>query len=105
MNFKYLNKKLIFLTLFLFYTSLLFAQTTKVSGVVTDASNKQPLPYVTVSFQGSTIGAATDNNGRYSISTTNSYNHIKISFVGYKDAVLPIVASKEQVINVKLTPV
>ncbi|MDB5109576.1 MAG: hypothetical protein JWR67_690 [Mucilaginibacter sp.] len=104
MNFKYLSKGLIFLTFFLFYTSLLFAQTTKVSGVVTDASNKQPLPYVTVSFQGSSIGAATDNNGRYSISTTNSYNNIKISFVGYKDVVLPIVAGKEQVINVKLIP-
>jgi len=63
------------------------------------------MPFVTVSFQGSTIGAPTDSYGRFKISTTNlSYTSIKVSFVGYKVAIVPIVPGKEQIINVKLVP-
>ncbi|MGZ3757371.1 MAG: DUF5686 family protein [Mucilaginibacter sp.] len=98
------KKGLILSALLLLYSTFLFAQTTRVSGVVTDASNKQPLPYVTVSFQGSTIATSTNSNGKYSLATTNTYTKIKVSFVGYKDEFLPIVAGQEQVINVKLSP-
>lgn len=104
MKLKIYKKGLILSTLLLLYTTFLFAQTTRVSGVVTDASNKQPLPYVTVSFQGSTIATATNSNGKYSLATTNAYTKIKVSFVGYQDVFLPIVTGREQVINVKLSP-
>ena len=105
MNFKSFSKGLIFLTILWLYSLSLFAQTTRVRGVVTDASNKQAMPFVTVSFQGSTIGAPTDSYGRFQISTTNSsYTNIKVSFVGYKVVVVPITPGKEQIINVKLVP-
>ncbi len=105
MNFKYIYKGLIILTSFLFNTPLMFAQTTRITGVVTDASNKQPMPFVTVSFQGSTIGAPTDKDGKFKLSTTNqTYTKLRVSFVGYKDATLPIVPGQDQVINVKLSP-
>jgi hypothetical protein len=104
MKFKYFSKRLILLISFLLYTTLIFAQTTTVSGVVTDASNKQPLPFVTVSFQGSTIATPTNNNGHYRLVTTKSFTKITVSFIGYKDITLPIVTGQEQVINVKLFP-
>jgi hypothetical protein len=104
MKLKIYKKGLILLTLLLLYSTFLFAQTTRVSGVVTDASNKQPLPYVTVSFQGSTIATSTNSNGKYSLSTTNTYTKIKVSFIGYQDVFLSIVTGQEQVINVKLSP-
>jgi hypothetical protein len=96
--------KLVLLISFLFSTSSLFAQTTVVSGTVTDAGTRQPLPYVTVSFSGSTIGGQTSISGKYSISTTMQFDHIKVSFVGYKDAVLAIIPGKTQVVNVRLFP-
>ena len=89
---------------FLFSASALFAQTTSVSGIVTDASNKQPLPYVTVTFSGSSIGGQTNLGGKYTISTTQQFSHIKVSFVGYKDAILAIIPGKAQVINIRLFP-
>jgi len=104
MNFKNIKRGLFSLTIFLLYTTYTLAQTTKVSGIVTDASNKQPMPFVTVAFQGSAIGTATNGNGKYTLTTTNTYTHIKVSFVGYKDAVLPITPGQDQVINVKLVP-
>ena len=105
MNFKYASKELILLIFFFLYTTLLFAQITHVSGVVIDASNKQPMPFVTVSFQGTTIGISTDNNGKYRLSTNNLANtKLRVSFVGYNDATITIVPGKDQVINVTLKP-
>jgi hypothetical protein len=104
MKLKHFYKKLFFLAFLLFCTSTLFAQTTTVNGIVTDAKNKQPLPFVSVSFAGSTIGVTTDNNGKYTLSSQQAYTHIKVSFLGYKDVDLTIVPGKEQVLNVKLVP-
>jgi len=105
MDFKSFFRKLLFLTFFLCCTSQLFAQVTVVSGTVTDAGNKQLLPYVTVTFASTSIGINTDANGKYKISTTNqALNHIKISYIGYKDAVLAVVPGKTQAVNVKLFP-
>jgi hypothetical protein len=104
MDYKYLLKKISLLAFTLLLANNLFAQTTIVSGTVNDASTKKPLSYVTVIFAGSSIGANTDSHGKFSISTTQTFDHIRISFVGYKDAVLPIVAGKTQLVNVRLFP-
>ena len=105
MEHNYLLKKLSFLTFFLLVAGTLFGQTiTAVSGTVTDASTKRPLSYVTVAFLGTSIGANTDDHGRFSIKTTQTVDHIRVSFVGYKDAVLAIVAGQTQTINAKLFP-
>jgi hypothetical protein len=95
-------KRLFSLTFFLSLSSFLFAQNTVISGTVTDAANRQPLIAVTVSFPGSSIGTNTDAQGKYTIVTNQRFDHIKISYVGYREATLQIVPGKTQVINVKL---
>ena len=79
-------------------------QNTVVSGVVTDGQTNQPLPFVSVSFPGTSIGVNSDNSGKYSITTGKTYTQLKFSFVGYKAVIRTIVAGKEQVINVKMQP-
>ncbi|SDF03074.1 CarboxypepD_reg-like domain-containing protein [Mucilaginibacter pineti] len=104
MDFKKFYKSLFF-SIFFFSVTSLFAQTTVVTGTVTDATNKQTLPYVVVAFTGTTNGVPTDNDGKYRLVTNNpNYKQIKISFLGYKDAFLTVIPGKEQVINVKLFP-
>ncbi|WP_183558112.1 DUF5686 and carboxypeptidase-like regulatory domain-containing protein [Mucilaginibacter sp. SP1R1] len=104
MDFKNFYKSL-FLLIFFFSASSLFAQTTVITGTVTDAGNKQTLPYVVVSFTGTTVGVATDNDGKYRLVTSQAaYKQIKISFLGYKDAFLAVEPGKEQVINIRLFP-
>jgi len=78
------------------------AQNTIVSGTITDAHTNQPLPFVTVSFPGTSIGVNSNTNGKYSITTGKTYTQLKFSFVGYKPVERTILAGKEQVINVKL---
>jgi hypothetical protein len=104
MDFKYFYKKLSVLTLFLFCTSLLFAQNTVVNGIVTDASNRQTIPFAIVSFPGTTTGVNTDNQGRYFISIDKPVSQIKVSLLGYKDAFLPVKPGTGQTLNVKLVP-
>lgn len=78
------------------------AQNTIVTGTITDARTNQPLPFVTVSFPGTSIGVNSDNNGKYRLESGKSYTQLKFSFVGYKPVIRTIIAYKEQVINVKL---
>ncbi|HEY0176083.1 MAG TPA: DUF5686 family protein, partial [Pedobacter sp.] len=78
------------------------AQSTIVSGTITDARDKNPLPYVTVTFKGSHLVTKTDANGKYRISSTTPYTQLQINYVGYKTRVLTVVPSTEQVINVRL---
>ncbi|RFZ90756.1 carboxypeptidase-like regulatory domain-containing protein [Mucilaginibacter conchicola] len=97
----YFNKVL-FTVLVLLSSFTVFAQT-KVSGVVTDAKTKQPMPYVTVTFAGTTIGAGTNAEGRYTILTTQDVKQIQVSFVGFRTAVRNITPNQEQTINVALS--
>ncbi|HTD98313.1 MAG TPA: DUF5686 family protein [Mucilaginibacter sp.] len=102
MNFKRIYIKIFVLTLFLFSSSIAFAQITKVSGTVTDAKTKQTLPFVSVSFVKSTIGVSSDDQGTYALESATPYSQIKVSYVGYKPLILTITPGKEQVLNIRL---
>jgi len=104
MDLKYCYRKLLSFIFFLLLTSSLFAQNTVVTGTVTDAGNKQPLPFVTVAFTGTTIGVNTDNSGKFKLVSPKPVSQLKVSFLGYKDAILPVTAGTTQVINVRLFP-
>ncbi|GAB2690700.1 DUF5686 and carboxypeptidase-like regulatory domain-containing protein [Mucilaginibacter koreensis] len=97
--------KTLFICLSIFVSAIsASAQQTIVTGMVTDAGNRQPLPYVTVVFQGSSNGTNTNETGRYALRSTTPYSSVKVSFVGYKTAVLAITPGKEQVLNIRLQP-
>ncbi len=64
---------------------LLFAGTTgKLTGKVTDASTGEPLIGVNILLEGTTLGAATDVNGNYTIlNIPPGLYSVRISFIGY----------------------
>jgi len=106
MDLKQLFRKLLLVVIILCSASALFAQVTRVTGTVTDGAtkNKEPMPFVTVGFAGSTIGAPSDNDGKYTISSDKPYRQIKASFIGYKDIFINIEPGKNNVININLMP-
>jgi len=61
------------------------------------------MPAVTVSFDGTTIGTSTDNNGSYTLKTSGPAAKIKVSFIGYKTLVKDIVAGQTQVVNIAIS--
>ena len=96
----FLISTLLFLVLF---SSSLVAQTTKVSGKIVDAITREPLPFVNIIFTGTTIGAASDIEGNYTLSTSTKVDSITISYVGYNKITRVIKRGQEQILNIGLT--
>ncbi len=69
--------------------SAAFAQTLTVSGVVTDASTGEPVPFAAIQIAGTQTGGATDVDGNYSI-TVSSSGTLIFSSVGYKNVEIPV---------------
>jgi len=82
-------------------TSQVLAQDRTISGVVTDADDGEPLIGVSVLIKGTSTGAVTDIDGKYSISNVPaSAKTLVVSYVGYATQEIAITASNT--VNVKL---
>lgn len=71
--------------LFLISTQVIFAQSTgTITGTVTNTKTGEPLIGATVIIEGTSLGAATNSEGRYTIDNipTKTYN-VKASYVGF----------------------
>ncbi len=82
-------KQILFLSFFLI-GEIIFAgqETGNISGTIIDRTTKQPLPGVNICILGTTMGAATDTNGRYLIEKIQMQEYsIEASMIGYKPVV------------------
>lgn len=80
-------KKVLLITLsfwFLMGFSAIFAQSTQISGVVMGANDKSPIPGVSVSVKGTSVGTITDVEGEFKLSVPAKSTSIVFSFVGMK---------------------
>lgn len=80
-----------------------FGQQTKVKGMVWDAVNNQPMPFVKVQFQNSKIGTLTDTLGQFYIETYYATDSLVFSSVGYMTYTYKIIKDQEQEIIVRMT--
>ncbi|MBN2175202.1 MAG: TonB-dependent receptor [Bacteroidales bacterium] len=96
---KHLFSKLILLISLLFVSFMTFAQSGPVTGKVTDASNGQTLPGVTILVKGTTNGTTTDIDGNYTINVTSG-DTLVFSFIGFQSQ--EIAAMPNTTLNVAL---
>ena len=69
----------------LFFTSLAFAQTGTIRGTIKDSKNNEDLIGATVLIEGTTLGAATDVNGFFSIAKVPTGKvKLLLTYVAYK---------------------
>lgn len=83
-------QKFVFVSLALFLGSFsaVYGQTGKIAGQITDAATEDPLPGVNVVLEGTTQGATTNAEGRYSIINVSPGTYtVRATFVGYADQV------------------
>lgn len=74
-----------FTALLLLVPGLALAQTAKISGTVVEAETGDPLPGANVRLEGTTKGAATNQNGEYTIFQVQPGTYtVVVSFVGYQ---------------------
>ncbi|MRG47397.1 SusC/RagA family TonB-linked outer membrane protein [Chitinophaga sp. SYP-B3965] len=88
---------LAFLCLFLFHQ--LNAQTVQVTGVITDALSKDPLPGVTIRIKSTNRGTTADVTGKYTI-TVDPSAFLEITFIGYTTQTIKV--GSQRTINVSL---
>jgi len=75
-----MNLKLL-IPFFFFGMISVFSQT-KISGYVFDEQNV-PVAYANVFFKGSTEGVITDENGKFYLESSNTWDTVNVSFLGY----------------------
>lgn len=93
----------IFLASMLFVgVQLLHAQTARITGTVTSSEDGMPLPGVSVLVKGTTIGGATDANGKYELNVPTNAQTLTISFIGY--VAQDVAIAGRSVIDVVLSP-
>ncbi len=85
----------------LFLGISLHAQTV-ISGRVIDANSGEPLPYVAIRGLNVQLGAVTDFDGYYNISTDKSVDSIVASYMGYTVSKKSVTQNKTQTINFSL---
>lgn len=88
--------------LFWFFGSANVWAQQQVSGTVRDAASGEPLPGVNVVVKGTTLGAATDLDGRYRLVVPSLQDTLVFSFVGYETREEPIAG--RSVVDVRLVP-
>lgn len=76
-------------------------QERQVTGIVTN-ENGNPMPGVNIQVKGTTAGAITDSNGRYSITVTDPTAKLIFSFIGYSTLEVPI--GGKSVMSITLQP-
>ena len=75
----------------LLFCGLVLAQTTKVRGQVTDEGTGEPLPYVAVFFEGTTIGVSTGEDGRFYLETNDpKATVLNVQMLGYEPFSKPV---------------
>ena len=75
-------------------------------GQVLDGGSLEPLPYVNVYINNSTIGTASNERGEFSLKIPNGRHELVFSLIGYNSHKLPIsVANKDSArMDIKLIP-
>lgn len=93
------------LLLLLFCCTSFYSQdsTFTFKGKVVDFSDKKPLPYVSISVNGTLRGTETDSSGRFSFLITGEHKLLKFSLLGYETVYVNPYSQpgKEQLIPMK----
>ena len=101
-----LKKTFQYIYFLLFFTHT-FASNSSVEGVILDLNTSEKLIGANIMLEGTNLGTASDENGRYTISNIpiGNYN-IRVMFIGYEDYVKNIKIKSDEVylINIDLKP-
>ena len=75
-----------------------------IKGIVTDSITKEPLPYVAVLLKGTTIGATTDLDGNFTLTSSSAVRTLQVSYLGYTEKEMRFVPGKTKSVRIELAP-
>ena len=77
-------------------SALLAQRITSASGIVKDSITGEPMSYVSVIFENSTIGTMTDDNGLFTLQNDRGLTKLLVSSLGYENKHLKVSEGKEK---------
>ena len=83
--------------------SAVSAQSAIVRGIILDAVTREPLPWANIAIVGTSIGGASDIEGKFEIRSApvGSYT-VKATYIGYETSELEVVLTADQVLELEL---
>lgn len=90
--------------LFLLLGCCISVSAQNIQGVVTDSLTNDPIPYLSVFYEGKGVGSITDNDGNYKVETRKGWNKLTFSAVGYVTKVVNIIPGVTKNLNVRMRP-
>ena len=90
--------------LFLLLGCCISVSAQNIQGVVTDSLTNEPIPYLSVFYEGKGVGSITDNDGNYKVETRKGWNKLTFSAVGYVTKVVNIIPGVTKNLNVRMRP-
>ena len=100
MKTKYIKSFLLFLLL----GCCISVSAQNIQGVLTDSLTNDPIPYLSVFYEGKGVGSITDNDGHYKVETRKGWNKLTFSAVGYVTKVVNIIPGVTKNLNVRMRP-
>ena len=100
MKTKYIKSFLLFLLL----GCCISVSAQNIQGVVTDSLTNEPIPYLSVFYEGKGVGSITDNDGNYKVETRKGWNKLTFSAVGYVTKVVNIIPGVTKNLKVRMRP-
>lgn len=95
-------KKFLILLVCIMSFGVVHAQTTTLSGTVVSAEDNQPIPGVSVSVTGTTVGTITSVDGIFSLDVPEGSTSLQFSFIGMVTQIYTINYSSPSSINIAL---
>lgn len=85
-----------------FFSSAGAQELTRIYGTVIDKETGEGLPFVNVSFEGTTIGNVSNSDGKFYVETEQATGRLKASFIGYEPQFKTVRIGQSQTINFQL---
>ncbi len=98
-------KRIVFLlTGLIFLAGSANGQQTIIKGIVTDSITGELLPDVSLIFKGTTIGTASDGDGKFNFTATTPATTLEASYLGYDTKSITISPGKINNLKIQLAP-
>src|SRR5512139_2353230 len=95
-----MKKILTLFSLLVIMSTLVMGQTVQISGTVTSSEDGLPIPGVSVTVKGTTLGALTGADGKYLLTVPATSQSLMFSFIGFRTQEIAIAGQTR--IDVKL---
>jgi hypothetical protein len=86
--------------IFLYFSSIILAQNSKISGIVYNDDNNEPIPYVNIRIEGTTQGTSANSEGNFILDMPKDKKKLIFTAVGFRKKVIKLNSTDNKNIRI-----